>query len=197
MVVPQSVFAVSAVVITSLGWTALPVRLAAETNPHVSVVAAACQSCHASPGSSSQPGPRWQRATGPASRPFYGSYGSPTFDGAHTGRGPGSASLVCLSCHDGTVSGSVHAQRRNLGNDLADDHPIGFVYDASLALEDGGLHDPGLRPSGLGGTIADDLLVNGRLECTSCHDPHQSSGERPYLRLSTVGSGLCLACHDK
>jgi len=185
-----------AIVLTSFGMAISSSKLAAETNPHlrIGVAAGACQSCHASIGSSPQPEPRWQRAASQGPRAFNA---SATFDGARTRSGPGSASLVCLSCHDGTVSGSVHAQRRSLGNDLSDDHPIGFVYDAALAAEDGGLHDPGITPSGLGGSIAQDLLVNGRLECTSCHDPHQSTGERPYLRLSNLGSRLCLTCHDK
>lgn len=188
-----------AVALTSLGMTVSSPGLAAETNPHVriGVAAGACQSCHASIGSSPQPDARWQRAASQRPRALYATYEGATFDGARTRGGPGSASLVCLSCHDGTVSGSVHAERRSLGHDLSDDHPIGFVYDASLAAEDGGLHDPGISPSGLGGSIAQDLLVNGRLECTSCHDPHQSTGERPYLRMSNLGSGLCLTCHDK
>jgi predicted CXXCH cytochrome family protein len=38
------------------------------------------------------------------------------------------------------------------------------------------------------------------VECASCHDPHVDNiaGNNPtFLRVSNVGSAVCLACHDK
>jgi predicted CXXCH cytochrome family protein len=128
-----------------------------------------------------------------------------------TGGPDGGITAACLGCHDGTValdafggssgglSGSAVriAPEKRIGPDLSRDHPVGFVYDSSLAATDGGLRDPANAPSGLGGTIAEDLLVDGRMECSSCHDVHNRSGQPSLLVKSNARSALCLTCHDK
>lgn len=155
-----------------------------------------CQGCHA-PGEArgAQSLPDWNGTAIQA----YAPYGSASFDGAATAGQPGPASLMCLSCHDGTVGlARSHSDRRlDPGADLSDDHPIGFVYDAALAAADGGLHDPATHPSGLGGTIAHDLLANGRVECTSCHAQHTAVASNAMLARGNEGSALCLTCHAK
>ncbi|MCP5150177.1 MAG: hypothetical protein H6983_10525 [Ectothiorhodospiraceae bacterium] len=106
---------------------------------------------------------------------------------------------------------------RRLGVDLTNDHPISFTYDSALATADGELRDPVIeghiatRVSGVKPLVP---LENGKLECTSCHDPHIRDDALPYsikfLRLNRfqtatpVGSSfnenvdiVCLACHDK
>ncbi|MCB1739787.1 MAG: hypothetical protein KDK91_05415 [Gammaproteobacteria bacterium] len=106
---------------------------------------------------------------------------------------------------------------RKLGVDLRNDHPISFTYDSRLALADGELRDPATtahiatRASGSHPVVP---LENGKLECTSCHDPHIRDDALPYsikfLRLNRfqtvppVGGAfnqetdiVCLACHDK
>lgn len=40
------------------------------------------------------------------------------------------------------------------------------------------------------------LLRNGKVHCTSCHDPH-GTGNSLYLRSNNEGSNLCFGCHDK
>jgi predicted CXXCH cytochrome family protein len=132
-------------------------------------------------------------------------YASHTLD-ARPGE-PSGVSKLCLSCHDGTVAidhfGSVPAGTQFmtgtalLGTSLIDDHPISFVYDTALANLDGGLHDPTTRSSRLGGSVDDDMLFDGQVECGSCHDPHGSPGVPKLLRISNAGSALCLICHDK
>ncbi len=134
-------------------------------------------------------------------------YSSPTFDGSGTIGQPNGNSKLCLSCHDGTVAADNFGGASNntsyvrgsalLGTDLSNDHPISFTYDATLATADGGLYDPGTQTSGLGGTIASDLLFNNKLQCASCHDVHNGSGLDYLLVISNVGSALCLTCHDK
>ena len=147
--------------------------------------------------------PLWNHQTTTAT---FTLYASATFNGAPSIGQPGGVSLACLSCHDGTVAlenysgrtnGTVHIYHSNLGTDLQRDHPIWFTYDTVLAAADGRLHDPAVQPSGLGGTIAEDLLINGRIECTSCHDPHGGAGVRPLLVKSNAASSLCLTCHRK
>lgn len=152
---------------------------------------------------------------------------------------PGGISKLCLSCHDGTVavdshsgmSGSVYLgpsgsgfghEGGYIGTNLSDDHPISFVYDAGLAATDGGLRDPSVTPSGLpgGGTIAETMLFDGKLECSSCHDVHvprnnneggncwgchvidgqwSTPPKKPSLslRIGNENSALCLSCHVK
>jgi len=134
-------------------------------------------------------------------------YNSPSFDGAATIGQPSGASKLCLSCHDGTVAMDNFGGRTNggdfmtgselVGTDLSNDHPISFTYDAALASTDGGLYDPTSANSGLGGTINDDLLLAGQLQCSSCHDVHNGGNLNNLLRISNAGSALCLTCHNK
>jgi predicted CXXCH cytochrome family protein len=118
---------------------------------------------------------------------------------------PGGISKLCLSCHDGTVAldsfggatgTSFIGAASNVGTDLDDDHPISITYNTALATADGELHDPATTNSGLGGTIAADMLFSGLLECGSCHDVH-GRGFNDFLLKSNAASALCLTCHDK
>lgn len=149
---------------------------------------------------------------------------------------PDGLSKLCLSCHDGTIAIDSHSNRSGsvflgppgsgfghegglIGTKLSNDQPISFVYNDTLANEDGKLRLPSITPSGLpgGGTIASDMLTNGRVECTTCHDVHvprydsssnchgchvvngqwYSKPTTLSLRKSNSGSSLCLTCHVK
>lgn len=124
---------------------------------------------------------------------------------------PSGESRLCLSCHDGTVAVDSYGGNQGvifLGGDVAigadeltNDHPISFTYDDALAADDGELHPPSSSPSGLGSTIADDMLSAGRMECDSCHDVHNGAAaevvDDNLLMISQSGSQLCLTCHDK
>jgi len=142
-------------------------------------------------------------------------YSSPTFNAAPVIGQPQGVSKLCLSCHDGTVAldswgneaGSVFVSGHSWiqGTNLTNDHPISFAYDSSLAATDGELYNPDNTPSGLGNTISQDLLSNGRVECTSCHDVHNKMGNSTIpnatnhhmLWKKNTGSALCLTCHNK
>lgn len=114
---------------------------------------------------------------------------------------PQGVSLLCLSCHDGTVAIDAFGGDPGttpitgpglLGTDLSNDHPVSFTYDAALVAADGSLNDPTAAP------IADWLYGAGadQLECASCHDVHDNTNA-PFLRLSNDNSALCLTCHIK
>ncbi|NOY37457.1 MAG: cytochrome C [Chlorobi bacterium] len=150
-----------------------------------------CKPCHtphnAAPASLASP--LWNHQLTTAT---FTLYSSATLDAVP--QQPGGKSKLCLSCHDGTVaydnhsgitSGTRYVTFGNITTDLKDDHPISFRYDAALATQDGHLYDPSTKMSGLGGTIEEDLLENGYMECTSCHDVH--------LSRNTQG---CIGCHD-
>ena len=132
-------------------------------------------------------------------------YSSTTLD-ATVGQ-PAGNSKLCLSCHDGTVAlenfGGVTTGTNfivagaNVGTDLSNDHPISFAYNTALATSDGGLFNPSTATSGLGGTIAADLLFGNSMECASCHDVHNAGGNSFLLRITNAASALCLTCHNK
>ena len=139
----------------------------------------------------------WNR---PPTTAFYALYPASRYVGQPTD------SKLCLSCHDGTVpmdsfagqSGTVLASGRALlGTDLRRHHPIGMTYDRRVSASIDHLYDPEVQPSGLGGTVMDDMLGGtGNLGCASCHDVHNRRGNRYLLRLSNETSELCRACHD-
>ena len=154
-----------------------------------------------------------------SSEASYGVYTSPTFDGSASIQDLGgtdattaAVSNLCLSCHDGTVAinslnnpsnalgsnptmngtgsgGVMPAGASNLGNDLTDDHPVNFVFDAALYTADPSLNDPATLTGGV-------RLFNGYVQCASCHDPHESVNPT-FLRVDNSGSALCLTCHNK
>jgi len=167
-----------------------------------------CVFCHASHNTDTTivDAPLWNHDT---TTKNYQLYNSPTLDA--TVSQPQGASRLCLSCHDGTVAVDSYGGRTGtifLGGDLAigadelvNDHPVSFLYDDALATDDGELFMPTSTPSGLGGTIDEDLLFNGNLECSSCHDVHNGASAEAVnyslLMISQVRSQLCLTCHDK
>jgi predicted CXXCH cytochrome family protein len=128
---------------------------------------------------------------------------------------PGEVSLLCLSCHDGTVAvdsfGDTPTSTYTLastdsgyvGQDLSDDHPIGFTYDTALRNADLGLHDPATTDAAITlkpGNIDVALLfgaTNDQMECASCHDPHDAATVTSFLRKENSSSALCLTCHNK
>jgi predicted CXXCH cytochrome family protein len=91
----------------------------------------------------------------------------------------------------------------NLGTNLSGDHPISIAYDSALAAADGGLHDPAAKtvPDLGNKSIQEGMLINGKVECSSCHDVHKSKGYSPssytLLLVNNEASGLCLTCHNK
>jgi predicted CXXCH cytochrome family protein len=130
---------------------------------------------------------------------------------------PGAVSRLCLSCHDGTVStnsyGFTPAPPRSVGaggidvknteyliggsGDLTNHHPIGFNYDA-VQVKDNEIKPSATTLVGATGLNISNLLWNGNMECTTCHDVHntKSKGER-FLWTSDGNSAFCLTCHDK
>lgn len=115
-----------------------------------------------------------------------------------------------------------------IGPDLHIVHPISFTYDATLAAADGQLEDPTTYKIGdaktnltystapvpatwsgtslTGKTIHEALLVDGKVQCASCHDVHKLEGSAPesgiFIKISGIdaggkGSTLCRTCHIK
>lgn len=118
---------------------------------------------------------------------------------------PDGISLLCMSCHDGSVAldsygrppavGTVFINTVNsaafVGLDLRDDHPVSIIYNDALAGTDGGLFLPTATPA-----AAALLDVNSKVQCSSCHDVHDA-GNDSLLVMPNTGSALCNTCHNK
>lgn len=173
-----------------------------------------CVFCHTAHNGGQSYAPLWNHETNP---PTYQTYNSPTMD--MTVEQPHAGSLVCLSCHDGTIavnslsnlpgpegagnygtpggnnldaSGKLQSSSSAyVGTDLTNDHPVGVIYDASK--------DPTgfYAKTGNGQSYPDKLLDDGLyVECSSCHNPHDNTYSN-FLVESNSGSGLCMRCHIK
>lgn len=155
-----------------------------------------CAPCHAPHNNVNAAGQLlWNHTM--TSNSTYTMYSSPTF--TNSPATPSTQSKICLSCHDGTValdsfggaSGTtVMTGPALVGTDMSNDHPISMNYGAGSGAA-GGLHlatDPGVAA----------LLRGGKVECGSCHDPHNNgAGTSKLLQKDNAGSELCLTCHNK
>jgi len=134
-------------------------------------------------------------------------YSSPTFSGV-AGQ-PQGISKLCLSCHDGTIAldsfggdtGSSYVHGRALiGTDLSNDHPISFLY-STTNEELNPVTTAVTFADNSTGTIADMLDSASMLQCSSCHDVHNSrtdgSAGSKLLVVDNRRSALCLTCHQK
>ena len=161
-----------------------------------------CVFCHA-PHNSAPSAPLWNRQN-PGSN--YIPYTSSTIK-ASVGQ-PTRGSLLCLSCHDGTIAlGNVLSEATaipmaggvstmpagsssRLGTDLSGDHPISINYTATLAAARGELADPSV----LTGAVR--LDSTGQMQCSSCHDAHEDPYGK-FLVMPNQASALCQVCHLK
>lgn len=124
-------------------------------------------------------------------------------------------SSTCMGCHDGTMdtvllnaAGSGQQNRTTNyddtaafqtpgltiladGNDSAykaSSHPINAVIPTGDYSSEYNAVSPKTNLAA--------GLVNNKVECVSCHEPHRTT-YGPYLRESNDGSALCLVCHNK
>ena len=138
---------------------------------------------------------------------------------------PTKTSLLCLSCHDGSIAlnayGSTARAMPNYsenpatinevyigdidasgaatigqGADLSNHHPIAFDYVAAQA------DDPEIAPATndmIAGVTIESLLAGGTImTCATCHDVHntQALGDG-FTWADNAASAFCIKCHDK
>ena len=120
----------------------------------------------------------------------------------------GTDSNLCLSCHDGTVAvgatvvyGQVATQGSMypldvFGINLQPSHPFSLV----LPLQDNIHLIASLVANGKTGDPTGAIkLINGNVECTSCHNPHVQAKDlvsQNFLVKDSSNGQMCLACHD-
>lgn len=165
-----------------------------------------CLPCHTPHNADATIKPLWNHALTTAS---FTTYSNSTMQA--TVGSPDGASKLCLSCHDGTVAldnygGNTYTTpdvfmtgTELLGTDISNDHPVSFTYNTALATSDGELYDPSVKEVGAAGsgTIAAKWLESDKMQCSSCHDVHNTAGIAKMLRKSNASSALCLTCHNK
>ena len=162
-----------------------------------------CAFCHTPHDSdtSVSDAPLWDHALTVAAYTPYG-VGSTTMDATMSGDATTfGISRLCLSCHDGTVAvdsyggttgtntmlsipawTGVGANYKTL--DLSAEHPVSVTTTADADVRD--------TP-----TAAETRVFGGMVECASCHDVHDQSGQPSLLVMDNAGSAMCLSCHIK
>jgi len=99
-------------------------------------------------------------------------------------RGPTNFTLPTWGPNIGNmVTGDTNAN-------LSDDHPVSFTWVPGIT----GIIEPVGGVWGVGPTAL--KLFNNRMECSTCHDVHNSA-TAPFLRMSNANSNMCLSCHSK
>lgn len=153
-----------------------------------------CVFCHVPHKIQSDTKPLWNRED-PAGSSFT-MYGD-TSNGTPTDTAPNPPSLRCLGCHDGATAVDAYGGATGtesmrisqtdfiIGNNLTEDHPVGVEYDSG-----GDFHSP------TGATGEGIKLYDNKVECSSCHEPHDPQNGK-FLRKNNTKSALCLTCHDK
>ncbi len=99
-------------------------------------------------------------------------------------------------------NGTIIGWGANIGNkvpgvgdtiaDLSNDHPVSFTWVSGIT----GIKEPTSTSTGAWATGPELKLFGGRMECSTCHNVHDSATQ-PFLRMSNVSSNMCLACHNK
>jgi predicted CXXCH cytochrome family protein len=178
----------------------------AGTSPVQGGLSAPCLYCHAPHSGVGGKTPLWnQRLT----TETYTVYQSPTYHETGTSKPLlGSASNLCLSCHDGSIApgqtvaygafpmtGSM-TSADNFGTNLSNSHPFSLV----LPLKDSPDLVPSLCKSGVTADPTGAVkLIGGNIECTTCHNAHVQATDLLALNfLVRDGSSgqLCMACHE-
>ena len=129
---------------------------------------------------------------------------------------PNGASKLCLSCHDGVTAMGVISSgppidmtgtgllSGTLKIDLSKSHPISFIYNTTVeAYLDTLRSNSYIVPAAGSGYLETDSAGVTRVQCTSCHQPHQDTrGTGTNYPFWRVGSGtsfdyntVCNACH--
>lgn len=116
----------------------------------------------------------------------------------------GQSSMLCLSCHDGTVAVGqtvgigtlkmIGALTDNMGTKLQGSHPFSIQPQINDA--------PNLVSTLAASHVTKDpavLLIKNNIECSTCHDVHNQYRDlrsQNFLVRNNSESKLCFACHD-
>lgn len=160
----------------------------------------ACIYCHV-PHNGSSTVPLWNQSLSTSQYLLYPG----STDNPNSPTTVGQASVLCLSCHDGSVAvgqsvalGTLQVQGSltdNFGSKLTGSHPFSMQPqlkdDTTLVSTLVASHttkDPSVS------------LINNNVECSTCHDVHNQYKDKRSLQFlvrDNTASKLCFACHDQ
>lgn len=173
-----------------------------------------CVFCH-TPHHANNEGPLWNRAASTRTFKRWSSaaLAIDNIEAAAYGQPTGSSRL-CLSCHDGvTAIGAVFTTPGTMGSvniptattsigyeTYSSHHPVSFTYNAGVR---GTLKTTG-KDIKLAPPTANDANVKldrqERMQCTTCHDPHQDKsdvpGETHPFWVTNDYDPVCVSCHE-
>ncbi len=174
---------------TTLGW---------QVSPYGTANLGLCEACHAPHGTQGKD-LLWNREL-----PDAGTYANDLNTVFDTTWGtPDGTTLLCLSCHDGTIAMDNYGGLTGgtefvptwaqIGPGTLDgNHPVSIDYTAALIgtelNTEASVRATNVRLYGPEGS--------GRVQCGSCHDVHNKATVFPDS-LRADEDALCLACHDK
>ncbi len=175
------------------------------TSPVTGARPGSCSYCHAPHSGLGSGRALWNQTL---TKQVYSVYTSSTYHQVGDQPVLGADSNLCLSCHDGTVavgqtliSGKVMTTGSMyptdvFGANLQSSHPLSVlppIKDAPSLVDSLSSRGQTADPAGA------IKLVNGNIECTSCHNPHVQAKDpvaKYFLVKDSVNGALCLACHD-
>lgn len=185
-----------------------------------------CVFCH-TPHRSSGEGPLWNRKASAVS--FFKHYSSPTLaiddpavKGASEYGQPNGSTRLCLSCHDGvTALGAVFTTPSQMSDvpiqfidvknstsgpnvhlayeTFSSHHPVSFKYNATVRSI---LTSPPYNKTEYWFSPANGVKLDKqeRMQCTTCHDPHQDKSDVPDpgtpFWTSNTYAEVCRSCHN-
>lgn len=129
---------------------------------------------------------------------------------------------MCLSCHDGSAmytsaayekrphassnpswtgytTKTVFDAQRLIGgtkySSLTHTHPVNFTYADAVSADAGIKTAANAAYVYLDGTTQVGRLFDGKVQCSSCHNPHKT--DTKMIQGDTADGKLCVACHNK
>lgn len=176
-----------------------------------------CVFCH-TPHRSSVEGPLWNRIG--TTKSFFKHYSSPTlaiddpaFKAISEYGQPNGSTRLCLSCHDGVtalgavfttpgtiVSVPIQFNKATIGHETySTHHPVSFNYNPSVRSI---LNTTYGRTYWYNPPSPNEVKLDKqqRMQCTTCHDPHQDRSDVPSSMTpfwtSKTYSEVCQSCHN-
>ena len=165
-----------------------------------------CSFCHANHSGIGGNTPLWNQQL---SKETYTPYTSSSYHQKGNAQPTlGKSSSLCLSCHDGTVAigqtqayGKIQTQGNlkaadTLGQNLSSSHPFSVVTPMKDSPDMAASLVASRKTADPTGAVK---LIDGNIECTSCHDPHVQAKDKVaknFLVRDASSGQMCLACHD-